>query len=94
MKAYRKQLRRRQLAKRVQKTCTHCQKKGHFVAQCWTLHPTNHPKHMRQEDIKTGEIGTKYSIIDVRTYVSHEENFQQQKSPWKWLGKKWFDFLT
>ena len=37
------------------KTCTHCQKKGHVVSQCWTLHPTNHPKHMQQEDKNTGK---------------------------------------
>ena len=49
---------------------------------------------MRQEDINIGKSGTKDSIIDVRTDVSHEEDFQQQKSSWKWLGKKWFDFLT
>ena len=49
---------------------------------------------MKQEDKKTSEIGTKDSIIDVRTNFSQEEYFQQEKSPWKWLGKKWFDFLT
>ena len=49
---------------------------------------------MQQEDRKDGEIGTKDSIIDVRTNVSYEEDLQQQKSSWKWLGKKWMDFLT
>ena len=94
MKAYMKKLRQRKLENKVHMTCTYCQKRGHVVSQRWTLHPTNHPKNMRQEDRKTGEIGTKDSIIDVRTDVSHEEDFQQQKSPWKWLGKKWLDFLT
>ena len=89
-----KQLRQRQLAKKVHKTSTHCQKRGNVVAHCWTLHPTNCPKHLRQEDIKIGEIGTKDSIIDVRIDVSHEEDLQQKKSSWKWLGKKWFDFMT
>ena len=49
---------------------------------------------MKQKDKNTSAIGTKDSFIDVRTDVSHEEDFQQQKSPWKWLGKKWLDFLT
>ena len=78
----------------MQKTSTHYQKKGHIIAQCWTLHPTNHPNNLKQEDKNTGKHGTKDSNIDVRTDVSQEEDFQQEKSPWKWLGKKWFDFLT
>ena len=49
---------------------------------------------MRQEDRNIGNVGTKYSIIDVRIDVSNEEYFQQQNSAFKWLGKKWFDFLT
>ena len=49
---------------------------------------------MKQEVKNIGEIGTKDSIIDVRTNVSYEEDFQQQKWPWNWLCKKWFEFLT
>ena len=49
---------------------------------------------MQQEDRKISEGGTKDSIIDVITDVSHEEELQHQNSPWKWLGKKWMDFLT
>lgn len=49
---------------------------------------------MQQEDRKTGKSGIKVSIIDVRKNVSYEEDFQQQNSPWKWLGEKWQDFLT
>ena len=94
MKAYRKQSKRRQLVKKMQKSCTHCQNKGHLIAQCWTLHPTNQPKNLKQEDKNTIENGTKYSIIDVSPNDSQEEDFQKEKLPWKWLGKKWFDFLT
>ena len=94
MKAYKKHLRQNKLAKKVHKACTHCQKRGHVVSQCWTLHPTSRPKHMHQEDRKIGEGGTKDSIIDVKIEVSHEEELQQQKSPWKWLGKKWIEFLA
>ena len=39
----------------------------------FALHPTNHPKHMRQEDRNTGESETKDFNIDVRTDVSDEE---------------------
>ena len=50
---------------------------------------TIRPKNLRQEERKTSESGTKDSINDVRMDVSHEEDLQQQNSPWKWL-----DFLT
>ena len=49
--------------------------------------------HMQQEDKNIAEGGIMDSIIDVEREVSHEENLQQQKSPWKWLGEKWMDFL-
>ena len=49
---------------------------------------------MQQEEKNNREGGSKYSIIDVRMDVSHEEELQQQKSPWKWLGKKWMELLT
>ena len=88
-----KQLKQRKLSKKVHNICTYFQKRGH-VSHSWTLHPASRPKHMQQEDRKNGEGGTKDSIIDVRTNVSHEEELQQQKSPWKWLGKKWMDLLT
>ena len=81
------QMRQTKLSKKLHNICTYFQKRGHVVSQCWTLHPTHRPKHMQQEDIKTGEGGTKDSIIDVRTDASHEEYLQQQNSSWKWLGK-------
>ena len=93
-KAYRKQMRQRQLSKKVHNICTYCQKRGHVVSHYWTLHPTSHPKHVQQVDRKIGASGTKDSIIDVKMEVSHEEELQQQKLPWKWLGKKWMDFLV
>ena len=74
MKAYKKQLKQRQLAQKVQNTCTHCQRKGHVISQCLKLHPNNHHKQMQQEYKRNGEIGTKDSIIDLRTDVSHEED--------------------
>ena len=87
-------MRQRQFSKKVHDFCTFCQKRGRVVSHCWTLHPTSCPKHIQQEDRNIGEGGTKDSIIDVRTDVSHEADFQQQKSSWKWLGEKWLDFLT
>jgi hypothetical protein len=47
----------RQLEKRMQKIFTHCQKRGHLIDQCWTLHPTTHPHHKRQMDKETGKNG-------------------------------------
>ena len=93
-KAYREQMKQRLLSKKVHKICTFCQKKGHVVSHCWTLHPTFRPTHMQQDDKKIGKGGTTDSIIDVEREVSHKEQLQQQKSPLKWLGKKWLDFLT
>ena len=93
MKAYKKQLKQRKLSQKVQKTCTHCQEKGHVIAQHWKLHPTKYPKNLKQEDRNTGKIGTKYSIVDVRMNVSHQEYLHQQNSLWKCLSKKWFDLL-
>ena len=87
-------MKQRKLSKKVHKTCTYCQKRGHVVSHCWTLHPTSRPKHMQQEDRKIGEEGTKDSIIEVKMEVSHEEELQQHKTPWKWLGKKWMEFLV
>ena len=80
--------------KKVHNICTFFQKRGHDVSHCWTLHPTSHPKHMQQKDRKIGTSGTMDSIIDVKMEDSHEEVLQQQKSPWRWLGKKWMEFLT
>ena len=49
---------------------------------------------MKKEEKNIGKNGTKDSIIDLSPDDSLKEYFQQEKSPWKWLGKKWFDFLT
>jgi hypothetical protein len=78
----------------MQKICSHCQKRGHLIDQCWTLHPTSHPQHKKQLDKKIGEDGRGDSIIDVRQDESQEEDFQQKNSPLSWLGKKWLDFLS
>ena len=66
-------MKQRQLSKKVHEFCTYCQKKGHVVSHCWTLHPTSCPKHMQQEDRKIGTSGTMDSIIDVKVEDSHEE---------------------
>ena len=87
-------MRQRKLSKKVHKICTYCQKRGHVVSHCWTLHPTSRPKHMQQEDRKISAGETKDSIIDMKMEDSHDEDLQQQKSPWSVLGKKWMDFLT
>ena len=87
-------MRQRKLSKKVHKICTYCQKKGHDVSNYWNFHPTSRPKNMQQEDRKIGISGTIDSIIDVKMEDSHEEVLQQKNSPWRWLGKKWMDFLT
>ena len=68
-------------SKKVHYIFTFCQKKGHVLSHCWTLHPTCHPTHMQQEDKKIGKGGTIDSIIDVEREISHEEKLQQQKFP-------------
>ena len=90
-KAHMKQMRQRKLSQKVLESCKFCQKKGHHVSHCWTLHPTSRPKHMQLEDKNIGTSGSMDSIIDVED--SHEELWLQQKSPLKWLGKKWMNFL-
>jgi hypothetical protein len=45
-------------------------------------------------DKEIGNNGRGDSIIDVSQYDSQEDDFQQNKSPLNWLGKKWLDFLS
>ena len=78
----------------MQKVCTHCQKRGPLVDQCWTLHPTIRPQPQKQSDKTIGKNGNGDSIIDVSQDDSQEDDFQQKKSPLSWLGKKWLDFLS
>ena len=75
------------------KSCTFCQKKGHDVSHCWTLHPTSRPKHMQLEEKNIGASGSMDSIIDVEMKDSHEEMLLQEKTSWSWLGRKWINFL-
>jgi hypothetical protein len=91
---FRKLSKQRQRERRMQKICTHFQKWGHLVDQCWTLHPTTHPQHKKQLDKDIGKNGRGYSIIDVSQDDSQEDDVQQKKSPLSWLGKKWLDFLS
>jgi hypothetical protein len=78
----------------MQKVCTHCQKRGHLVDQCWTLHPTIRPQPQKQLEKKIGKNGSGDSIIDVGQDDSQEDDVLQQKSSFSWFGKKWLDFLT
>jgi hypothetical protein len=78
----------------MQKVCTHCQKRGHLVDQCWTLHPTIRPQPQKQMDKNIGKNGSGDSIIDVSQDDSQEDDVQQKKSPFNWFGKKWLDFLS
>jgi hypothetical protein len=78
----------------MQKICTHFQKRGHVIDQCWTLHPTTHSQHKKQMDKEIGKNGRGDSIIHVSQDDSQEDDFQQKKSPLSWLGKKWMDFLS
>jgi hypothetical protein len=91
---FRKLYKQRQREKRMQKICTHCQKRGHLIDQCWTLHPTTHPQHKKQMDKEIDKNGRGDSIIDVSQDDSQEDDFQQKNSPLSWLGKKWLDFLS
>jgi hypothetical protein len=91
---FRKFSKQRKLEKKMQKICAHYQKRGHLIDQCWKLHPTTHPRHMKNMDKETGKNGRGYSIIEVSQDNSQEEDFQQEKSPLNWLGKKWLDFLN
>ena len=77
----------------MQKICSHCQKRGHLIDQCWTLHPNSHPRHKKQLGEKIDKNGRGDSIIEVGQDDSQEDNFQQKDSPLSWLGKKWIDFL-
>ena len=92
-KAHRKQKRERKLSQKVLKSCKYCQRKGHDVSHCWTLHLTHRPKHMQLRDKQFGASGSMESIIDVEMEDSHEELQLQQKTPWSWLGRKWINFL-
>ena len=66
-------MKQRLSSKKVHKICTFCQKTGHVVSHCWTLHPIFCPTHMHQEEKNIGKGGTTDSIIDVEREVSHEE---------------------
>ena len=92
-KAHRKQKRKREISQKVLKSCTFFQRKGHDVSHCWSLHPTNLPKHMQLDDKKLGVSGSMESIINVEMKDSHEELALQKKTPWSWLGRKWINFL-
>jgi hypothetical protein len=72
--AFRKLYKQRQREKRMQKICTHCQKRGHLIDQCWTLHPTTHPQHKKQLDKEIGKNGRGDSIIDVSQDDSQEDD--------------------
>jgi hypothetical protein len=91
---FRKLSKQRKHERRMQKICTHCQKRGHLVDQCWTLNPTTHPQHKKQLDKEIDKNGRGDSIIDVSQDDSQEDDCQQKKSPLNWLGKKWLDFLS
>jgi hypothetical protein len=92
--AFRKLSKQRQRERRMQKVFTHCQKRGHLVDQCWTLHPTIRPQSQKQLDKNISKNGSGDSIIDVSQDDSQEDDVQQKKSPFSWFGKKWLDFLT
>jgi hypothetical protein len=91
---FRKLYKQRQHEKRMPKICTHCQKRGHLIDQCCTLHPTTHPQHKKHMDKEIGKNGRGDSIIDVSQDDSQEDNFQQKNSSLSWLGKKSLDFVS
>jgi hypothetical protein len=90
---FRKLSKQRQHEEKMQKICSHCHKRGHLIDQCWTLHPTSHPRHKKHLDEKIDKNGRGDSIIEVRQDDSQEDHFQHKDSPLSWLGKKWIDFL-
>jgi hypothetical protein len=84
----------RQRERRMKKICTHGQKRGHLVDQCWMLHPTIRPQPQKHLDKNIGKNGSGDSIIDVSQDDSQEDDVQQKKSLFSWFGKKWLDFLS
>jgi hypothetical protein len=90
---FRKLSKQRQHEEKMKKICSHCQKRGHLIDHCWTLHPTSHPRHKNQLGENIDRNGRGDSIIDVSQEDSQEDHFQQKDSPLSWLGKKWIDFL-
>jgi hypothetical protein len=73
---FRKLSKQRKLEKKMQMIFTHCQKRGHLIDQCWTLHPTTHSQHKKKMDKETRKNGRGDSIIDVSQDDSQEEDFQ------------------
>ena len=61
----------RKLSKKVLKSFTFYQRKGHDVSHFWTLHPASHPKNMQLDDKKLGISGSMDSIIDLEMQDSH-----------------------
>ena len=51
--------------------CTHCKKRGHISANCWTLHPDQMPwkktSKIEEEDVAVGGIGFVVGFVDVVT---------------------------
>ena len=51
--------------------CTHCGKRGHAPANCWTLHPDQMPwkktSYIEEEDVAVGGIGFDVGFVDVAT---------------------------
>ena len=91
---FRKLSKQRQHEEKMQKICNHCHRRGHIIDQCWTLHPTIHPRHKKQLDKEFGKNGSGDSIIDVSQDDSQEDDVQQKKLPLNWVGNKWLDLLS
>ena len=53
------------VSKKMQLFFTHWNKQGHLVDNCWTLHPTSHPRHLKKVERDFGKNGKEDSIIDV-----------------------------
>jgi hypothetical protein len=90
---FRKLSKQRQHEEKMQKICSHCHRRGHIIDQCWTLHPTSHPRHKKHLGERIDKNGRGDSIIEVRQDDAQEDHFQHKDSPLSWLGNKWIDFL-
>ena len=71
--------------------CTHCGKRGHAPANCWTLHPDQMPwkktSYIEEEDVAVGGIGFDVGFVDVAT--SPPGIWKRQSQDVRKLGSKW-----
>ena len=76
----------------MQNICTHCQNKGHIIAQCWTLHPTIHLRNLKQDvcrHVPYGEKDSYNSYQDMNVDVGLQKRARTSSSSSPQEGKKY-----